>query len=300
MNLTESNGNDTDGEDKPGLRLKALELYTHLRTTGAISTIPTSYRDRQALLTSYDPPTSLAYLAGLMPSIYGATVAVLTATSDRLKLMGNDWVPDRVIDFGSGTGSAAWAIQEVWGPVKKNGEPRQYIGLDASRAMVELSSTMLGALPAAAPIFPPAETRLRLKAATYNLPIPAEMSAMAKMQLGPTSSLPGTGLKTIALAAFTLGDLGTREKRKDVVREIWDSGAEVIVLIDRGTPQGSRIILEAREQLIMLGQRSLAREKIDGVIEAQKGCFVLSPVRPLSFHINQVPALSSTLLAVPT
>lgn len=59
---------------------------------------------------------------------------------------------------------------------------------------------------------------------------------------------------------------------------MWDSNAEVIVLVDRGTPGGSRMILEAREHLLMLGRRNAKREVYEGEIGPAKGCFVLAPV----------------------
>lgn len=288
---------DPAGDDKPGMRLKALDLYAHLRATSAISVIPTSYRDRHALLTAYDPPTALAYTAGLMPSVFGATVHVLDAVKSRLRLLGG-WDPERVVDYGSGSGSGAWAVQEVWGAVGSNGKAREYYGLDASRSMVDLSSALISVLPSHPPTFPPAPAVLRLLANTHQLPIPSSKSTLARLHLSPNSSLPGTGKRTLALCSFMLGDLGTKEKRREVVRALWDSGAEVIVLIDRGTPAGSRMILEAREQLLVLGKRSLEREPITGVVEPERGSFVLAPVRPLAV-LRYAESRSSVRMMVP-
>lgn len=259
-----------------------MDLYAHLRSTATISTSPINYRDRHALLTAYDPSTSLAYLAGLMPSIYGATVHVLNSTKNRLKLI-SDWEPERIIDFGSGTGSAAWAVQEVWGAVDSAGRVREYTGLDGSKAMIELSSTVIGALPNDSPTSPPSSVLPKILARTHQLPIPCSTGALSKLKLSPTSSHPISGKRTMALASFTLGDLGTKEKRRDVVRGLWDTDAEIIVIIDRGTPAGSRMVLEAREQLLTLGRRSLERESIESGSQAEKGCFVLAPVSVLLF-----------------
>lgn len=220
-----------------------------------------------------------------MPSFYGATVAVLSATKDRLNLLNQSWEPDRLVDYGSGTGSGAWALHSVWGnAVTTTGRAREYIGLDSSRAMIELSSTMLGALPFSEPTLPPTPfDPVKLTAATHQIPLPASTSALGKLKLSPASSLPITGLRTIAMAAFSLGDLGTKEKRKDIIKAMWASGAEVIVIIDRGTPAGSRIVVEAREQLLMLGKRSMMRDTIEGSVEAERGCYVLTPVRIRAF-----------------
>lgn len=253
--------------DKPTLRINALSLYTNLRATSAILPPPASFRDRQALSTTYDTSTSLAYLAGLMPSIYGATLNVLEMTKSRLSILSPEWEPDRIVDWGSGTASAAWAFQETWGQKGKS-----YVGLDSSKAMVELSSSLLGELNTEM------GTGDRLVARTYQLPIPASDSALAKMGLSPKSSVEGyeKGQRTIALSAFTLRDLGTRERRKDVVRGMWESGAQVIVIVERGTPAGSRMVQEARTQLLAYGRKSLDWPEEE--FGPEKGCFVLAPV----------------------
>ena len=233
-----------------------------------------------------------------MPSIYASTVHVLDSAKNRLALLSRKedeereiWEPDIVVDYGSGTGSGAWAVQEIWGATigngKGKGKAREYVGLDASRAMVELSSSVLGALPDPLPSFPNDQYgRIKLQASAHQLPIPSSSSALAKLHLSPNSSLPISGKRTLALVSFTLGDLGTKEKRKEVLKAVWESGAEVIVIVDRGTPMGSRIIGEAREQLLTLGRRSLLNEDEGTGEKVTKGNFILAPVSALSHHSN--------------
>jgi ribosomal protein RSM22 (predicted rRNA methylase) len=64
---------------------------------------------------------------------------------------------------------------------------------------------------------------------------------------------------TMALAAFTLGDLPSDKVRRETVRAMWDSGAEVIVIIDRGTPKGFDLVATARDQLLRLGRHTADR-----------------------------------------
>merc|ERR1711964_579991 len=64
---------------------------------------------------------------------------------------------------------------------------------------------------------------------------------------------------TMAVAAFTLGDLPSDKVRREVVRSLWDSGAEVIVVVDRGTPKGFNIVATARDQLLRLGRHKHER-----------------------------------------
>jgi len=69
--------------------------------------------------------------------------------------------------------------------------------------------------------------------------------------------------ETMAVAAYTLGDLPSDKARREVVADLWASGAEVIVVIDRGTPRGFDIVATAREQLLRLGKHE--RAAVDSV-----------------------------------
>lgn len=233
-----------------------------------------------------------------MPSVYAATVHVLNMTKSRLEIplengIGEQaegvWTPDRVVDYGSGTASAVWAFKEVWGSTTKTGKPLEYVGLEWSKSMVELSSKIVGMLPkegmrmfgSAVPGIEPT----RLEAKVYQLSFPAMDTALAKLQLSPRSYHPqpnGQGKRTLALSAFSLSDQGTKERRKDLVRTMWESGAEVLVIIDRGTPGGSKMVGEAREQLLSYGRRSVQNGVIEGELGVEKGCFVLAPVSYVS------------------
>lgn len=246
-----------------------------MKRTSGFPTAAQTQRDKQDNKLSHDAATSLAYLAGLMPQVYAATLHVLDITKQRLELLstgadgaqGEAWQPDRLVDYGSGTGSAAWAFEDVWGVETPAGTPREYVGLDPARSMVELSSGLFGALPLRRTddgSATGAASSARLDAKAHQLALPASSSSLAKMQLSPKSS---EQKRTIALAAFSLGELPTREKRKDLVRAMWDSGAQVMIVIDRGTPAGSRSVIEAREQLLMYGRREVARAK--GTVEVE-------------------------------
>lgn len=100
---------------------------------------------------------------------------------------------------------------------------------------------------------------------------------------------------TIALSAFTLSALPTAQARKVMVREMWESGAEVIVsvsfpsaprmtrtkscnkvLIDHSTTSGFECISEAREWLLRKGRK----EAVDPAAEEQviPGSHVVAPV----------------------
>ncbi|KAM0788738.1 hypothetical protein ACM66B_002830 [Microbotryomycetes sp. NB124-2] len=272
-------------ENKDQIRQHALGLYAHLRSTSSVQPrtgSPTQPLKAQASPT-YDTPTSLAFLAGLMPSIYGATLHALTSTRDRLKLIardGEEWTPERIIDFGCGTASAAWAFDLVWPELAS----KEYVGVDSSRSMVELGSSVIGALPqriindGVSPL-----SKSTIEARVHQLVLPASRQSMGKLHISSSvrdsAGGPRRTKRTIAIASFALSDISSREKRKEFVRNMWDSGADVIVIIDRGTPAGSRTVIEAREQLLMFGRRGMDAAEEFGVDPdaPAPGSFVLAP-----------------------
>lgn len=84
---------------------------------------------------------------------------------------------------------------------------------------------------------------------------------------------------TIALSAFMLTSLPTPSAQKDMVQEMWDSGAHTIVLIDHDTQEGFKAIAHAREYLLDLG--TLEAENSEFGSHEGVGCHVLAPVSNL-------------------
>ena len=232
--------------DKKKLRQDALSLYAHLRASSSEQTKKAAAdlkgtRDPRPKKTSppYNEDVSLAYAAGLMPSIYASTYRVLSEIRKRTE--NDDWSPKRLVDWGSGTASAAWAAKEVWPAI------RHYVGLDEIRPMHILSTQLLEALR------PALQTKLHQTSfANPNLP-----------------SMSSSGEGEIAIAAYTLGDIKHPDKRKHLVERMWDSEAEMIVLLDRGTPAGFQLIAEARAHLLKY---------------AKNECHIIAPVSGVATH----------------
>lgn len=115
-----------------------------------------------------------------------------------------------------------------------------------------------------------------------------------------------TGHGTLALSAFMLSSLTSPMARKNLVKEMWESGAHTIVfvfvllqasinlyilslqvLLDHNTNAGFEAIVEAREFLLKMGKKELDdSEAADWPV---RGCHVVAPVsfpefRAQSFH----------------
>jgi hypothetical protein len=103
------------------------------------------------------------------------------------------------------------------------------------------------------------------------------------------------GKKAVALSAFTLSSLPSAQLRKQQLKEMWESGADVIVrnalpwyqkicltilylqvLIDHNTVSGFECIAEAREALLAMGRKEMDEADWDSTVV--RGCHVVAPV----------------------
>lgn len=88
-------------------------------------------------------------------------------------------------------------------------------------------------------------------------------SAMASVEktfqsvpLAKDSAAAGSGGRSLAISAFALSLMTNDSNRFEAVQAMWDSGAEVIVIIDQATPRGFASVASARAQLLQLGKRA--------------------------------------------
>ncbi|KAH8918307.1 Rsm22-domain-containing protein [Atractiella rhizophila] len=251
------------------------------------------------------PGNCIAYAATVMPYAYATTLRVLMETKARI---GEEVTVRRVVDWGSGTGSGVWAAHEVFGSTLQ-----QYTGLEISQTMISLSHRLLHtarppsitpspppvssssdqssdpttASPSKAnhqPLLPPL-SHLRTTFTKTDITLPSDPLRRAAFSslLPPSSSSSSTqlteeeqviGKETLALCAFTLQDLGDDEARRRTVRLLWQSGAEVMVLIERGTPRGFGYLNEARTQ--MLKYIKEANSAGEGAA-AERGAHIVAP-----------------------
>jgi ribosomal protein RSM22 (predicted rRNA methylase) len=104
------------------------------------------------------------------------------------------------------------------------------------------------------------------------------------------------GRKTLALSAFVLSSLPTSIARKLLVKEMWESGAEVMVLIDHKTALGFEAIAQAREYLLKLGKKELEDAPDTENCLARKGSHVVAPVCSIALSLR---FFSSPILVPP-
>ncbi|OAX42679.1 Rsm22-domain-containing protein [Rhizopogon vinicolor AM-OR11-026] len=198
-----------------------------------------------------------AFASVVLPAHYSAISAVLHHVKHRL---GAEWNVQRVIDWGAGTGSGLWAsLNTFQKPTSASEEPRlsttniiTYLGIDKRDGLVAIGKRLLR------------DTDLGALSATWQKSF-REDDIIKRTEAHDT----------LALSAFMLSNLQTPLAKKKLVKEMWESGAHTIVLIDHKTKAGFQNIAEAREYLLDMGRKEFTDpETADWPI---RGAHVVAP-----------------------
>jgi ribosomal protein RSM22 (predicted rRNA methylase) len=168
-----------------------------------------------------------AYAAYRMPATAAATALALRQT--RLSLPG--WAPAALLDFGAGTGGAAWAAASILPGIGA------MTLLEQSPDAIRLGTAIL-AESSVAPLSSASWRSWRL----------TEAGAGSADESAPSEDLPDADLAT---AAYVLSELTPAQQA--VLVTLAARSAPVVVLVEPGTPAGHRRILAARGQLLAAG-----------------------------------------------
>ncbi|KAF9931891.1 37S ribosomal protein S22 [Linnemannia zychae] len=256
-----------DDYDKPLIRTDALRLFGSLRSTGALeddtfAELPTKRlrsgvgeltgkddKPMTAHILEYGHRESIAYIAAMAPTTYSAAKNVLEEVHKRIPNLN----PKTILDFGTGPGTAVWAANEVFdGSVK-------YTGVDTSMAMLEIAEEILNNMPGGG----------------ANIP---DVTFKPFVSHGPTAAK-----YDVVMSSFALSELTTPALRKSTLENLWNSTNDMLILIDRGTPNGFKILAEAREQILGL---DLDRIKVKPKYDAYGNLIpVAEPVKPEPAHV---------------
>ncbi|HEV2636720.1 MAG TPA: small ribosomal subunit Rsm22 family protein [Actinocrinis sp.] len=184
----------------------------------AVDRLTETYRgapptDRAVIRTALDVA---AYAAYRMPATFAAARFALR----EFALLAGDWQPGSHVDVGGGTGAATWAVAETWPSVQSStvvdwAEPTRQLGRQLAQAAAQPS---------------------------------VREAQWVAQEIGPEIRLPDADLVTMS---YVLNEL-TPEARTAVVAEMAARG-QVVAIIEAGTPEGYRRVLEARAPLIEAG-----------------------------------------------
>lgn len=199
--------------------LEGVPLDTLATASAALSQRYRSER-RDGRVVVATKPEALAYLATRLPATYAATRASFAAIADRRP----DFAPRTMLDIGAGPGTALWAAADCWPQL-------------ADAALVDASA-----------MFRDCGGRL---AADASLPLITWQTA--DVTKGDFGSVP----YDLVTAAYVLNELGPRS-RTPLLERLWQATADMLVIIEPGTPAGWQRILTARSHLIEAGAQIVA------------------------------------------
>jgi ribosomal protein RSM22 (predicted rRNA methylase) len=163
-----------------------------------------------------------AYAAYRLPATYAASVAVFSALAE----VWPDWQPRSLLDLGAGLGSGMWAASAFWPGISK------MTALDAEPLMIAAGRAI--AASASQPALSSAEWR---------------QSDLAQAELDSAFEL--------SLLAYVLGEVEPDSVDK-LIDRVWNATTGCLVVIEPGTPTGSRRVERVRDQVVALGGFELA------------------------------------------
>ncbi|XP_057435028.1 uncharacterized protein LOC130727794 isoform X2 [Lotus japonicus] len=220
--------------------LKSLEQSKRWKIKSSYGDIGLTYSDEQ----------TNAYVASRMPAVYSACYRVLKEVRRRLP----GFSPAKVLDFGAGTGSAFWALREVW--------PKSLKKVN----LIEPSQSMQRA-------------GLNLIQGLKNLPLIQSYDSIQALSKRTSKSERGHDL---VIASYVLGEIPSLKDRITIVRQLWDLTQDVLVLVEPGTPHGSSIIAQMRSHILWMEERfrkssQKNKEVCKDLITKKDGAFVVAP-----------------------
>jgi ribosomal protein RSM22 (predicted rRNA methylase) len=163
---------------------------------------------------------ALAYLAVRLPATYGAIRASFAAIAAARP----DFAPKTMLDAGAGPGTALWAAADCW---------------------PELADALL------------IEASLTFKTCGERLAEGAHLPRLVWRIADVTAETVDCASSDLVVLAYTLNELAP-DFREPVVQRLWQATADILVIIEPGTPAGWRRILAARRQLIESGAHVIA------------------------------------------
>ncbi|XP_047111717.1 methyltransferase-like protein 17, mitochondrial [Schistocerca piceifrons] len=173
----------------------------------------------------YDKTKSLVYLIGRSAAEYAVLFRIMKEISKRVP----EFQPKSLLDFGSGVGTAIWAVNSVWRETMK-----EYFCVDSSRDMNEISSLIV-----------------RDGNANKDLP-----KGIFYRQFLPASH---TIKFDIVISAYSLLELPSTEVRLETVRNLWSKALRYIVFVEQGTNAGFQVVNEARDYILHLAENASER-----------------------------------------
>ncbi|XP_070575004.1 ribosome assembly protein METTL17, mitochondrial-like [Ptychodera flava] len=181
----------------------------------------------------YTKEMSYIYAAGRMAANYSAIYRIF----HEIKKRNPDFKPKLLLDFGSGVGTTVWAANTIW-----ENSFREIMCVDVSSDMNDFA-------------------KLLLKGGK-------DQGVMTFKGVFFRQYLPVSALNTfdIIVSAYTLMEMSSQKERVNAIQTLWRKTEHFLVIVENGTNEGYKIILEARD-LILHGERFLKLKQKDLIKE---------------------------------
>jgi ribosomal protein RSM22 (predicted rRNA methylase) len=200
----------------------ALEGISASELATAAAALSQRYRNevRDGRLHVTDDMATRAYLAVRLPATFAAVHAAMAAAAE----LQTDFAPRSMLDVGAGPGTALWAAAEFWPSL-------------ADALLVEPSAAM---------------RRWGERLAAH--PPVGHIS----WQVGDAATTLGSiAPHDLVTLAYVLGELDPAA-RAPLVHRLWAAAAQMLVIVEPGTPGGWARVLEARQVLVDAGAHLVA------------------------------------------
>lgn len=207
----------TRGQNRDALAAAGAALSEALRarTRSALQSemlgAMTSTQDIPTL--AYNEVEATAYAAHRLPGVYACVTRVLGEVRAKVP----QWTPRRMLDFGSGPGTAVWAAHSAWPE-----DLRTFTLVDRSPHMARLAKTLT----------------------TDIAKLGAQLSWRRNLQHVPPHDL--------VSCSYVLSELQSDRERANHLAQLWErlERGGVLIIIEPGTPLGFEYIRRARAQLL--------------------------------------------------
>ncbi|KAJ7952184.1 methyltransferase-like protein 17, mitochondrial [Quillaja saponaria] len=220
---------------------KSIEQSKRWKIKSSYGDIGLKYRDSE----------TTAYVASRMPAVYSACYRVLKEVRRRLP----GFSPARVLDFGAGTGSAFWALREVW---PQSLEKANLV--EPSQSMQRAGRSLIQGLK--------------------NLPLIHSYDSIQALTKNIRKS---EREHDLVIASYVLGEIPSLKDRITIVRQLWDLTQDVLVLVEPGTPHGSNIISQMRSHILWMEKRKCRKSEhgtngsCKDLVTQKSGAYIVAP-----------------------
>jgi len=197
-----------------------LEGVSRKELAACAERMSATYRAQGGSTALRTPMDALAYALVRMPATYAAASYALRQAAERCP----EFAPSSLLDVGAGPGTASWAAVETWPALQ------QMTLLDQNPALQDLSRALGKACAG-----------VRVEVAEGSIP----------------EALKTAHAADVVVASYALAEIAA-SALNDVLAKLWPLAAEMLVIVEPGTPEGFKRTLVCRDWLLAAGAHVVA------------------------------------------